>query len=171
MVPKSEWSRQLTRVHNWEVTRDYTLQNHSRVFFLWRMRPSFTRRHCSGLLEQWSQAKFQRYCSHCSKWGHKRADCRIRLVQHKNGAVAGVQEPESEAERVKAAQWSDVDSEDVDMDSSSWCFAALNNPKGRTSTLLVDSGADEERSPQQTQRGSHGCVHKWVRHVPIFCTS
>ena len=64
------------------------------------------------------QAKFQGYCSHCSKWGHKRADCRTRLAQQKNGAVAGVQEPESEAEGVKASQWSDVDSEDVDMDLS-----------------------------------------------------
>ena len=44
---------------------------------------------------------------------------------------------------VKVAQWSDVDSEDVDMDSYSWCFAALNNPKGRAGTLLVDSGADD----------------------------
>ena len=89
------------------------------------------------------QAKFQKYCSHCSKWGHKRADCRARLAQQKNGAVAGVQEPESEAEDVKAAQWSKVDSEDVDMDSSSWCFAVLNNPRGPVCTLLVDSGADD----------------------------
>ena len=29
------------------------------------------------------QAKFQRYFSHCSKWGHKRADCRTRLAQQK----------------------------------------------------------------------------------------
>ena len=29
------------------------------------------------------QAKFQGYCSHCSKWGHKRADCRTRLAQQK----------------------------------------------------------------------------------------
>ena len=57
--------------------------------------------------------------------------------------MAGVQEPESEAEDVKAAQWSDVDSEDVDMDSSSWCFAALNNPRNPASTLLVGSGADD----------------------------
>ena len=42
------------------------------------------------------QAKFQRYFSHCSKWGHKRADCRTRLAQQKNGAVAGVQEPEKQ---------------------------------------------------------------------------
>ena len=80
------------------------------------------------------QAKFQGYCSHCSKWGHKRANCRTRLAQQKNGAAAGVQEPESEAEDVKVAQWSDVDSEDVNMDSSSWCFAALNNPMGPTGT-------------------------------------
>ena len=30
MVPNSEWSRHLTRVQNWEVTRDYTLHNHKR---------------------------------------------------------------------------------------------------------------------------------------------
>ena len=60
-----------------------------------------------------------------------------------NGAVAVVQEPVSEVEGVKAAQWSDVDSEDVDMDSSSWRFAALNNPRGPAGTLLVDSGADD----------------------------
>ena len=29
MVPNSEWSRKLTRVQNWEVTRDYTLHNHN----------------------------------------------------------------------------------------------------------------------------------------------
>ena len=81
------------------------------------------------------QAKFQRYFSHCSKWGHKRADCRTRLAQQKNGAVAGVQEPDSEAGDIKATQWSDVDSEDVDMDSSSWCFAASNNPRGPAGTL------------------------------------
>ena len=68
---------------------------------------------------------------------------RIRLAQQKNGAVADVQELEFETEDVKAAQWSDVDSEDVDMDSSSWCFAALNNPRGPAGILLVDSGADD----------------------------
>ena len=66
------------------------------------------------------QAQFQGYCSHCSKWGHKRADCRTRLAQQKNGAVAGVQEPESEADGVQAAQWSDADSDGADLDSSSW---------------------------------------------------
>ena len=57
--------------------------------------------------------------------------------------MAGVQEPEIESEDVKAAQWSDVDSEEVDMDSSSWCFAALKSPRGPAGTLLVDSGADD----------------------------
>ena len=89
------------------------------------------------------QAQFQSYCSHCSKWGHKRADCRTRLAQQKNGAVAGVQETESEAGDVKAAQWSDIDSEAVDMDSSSWCFGALSSPRGPAGTLLVDCGADD----------------------------
>ena len=81
--------------------------------------------------------------SHCSKSGHKRADCRTRLPQQKNGAVAGAQEPESEAEDVKAAQWSDADSDGADLNSSSWCFAALNNPRGPAGTLVVDSGADD----------------------------
>ena len=89
------------------------------------------------------QPKFQGNCSHCLKWGHKRADCRTRLAQQKNGAVAGVQEPESEAEDVK--QHSGVTStvEDVDMASSSWCFASLITPRGPAGTLLVDSGADD----------------------------
>ena len=68
---------------------------------------------------------------------------RIRLAQQKNGAVADVQEPEFETEDVKPAQWSDVDSEDVDMDSTSWCFAALNNPRGPAGISLVHSGADD----------------------------
>ena len=89
------------------------------------------------------QAKFQGYCSHCSKWGHKRAECRARLAQQKSGSVSGVREPEGEAEDVMAAQWSDVDTEDVEMDSPSWCFAAMNSPRGPAGTLLVDSGADD----------------------------
>ena len=39
------------------------------------------------------QVQFQGYCSYCSKWGHTRADCRTRLAQQNNGAVAGIQEP------------------------------------------------------------------------------
>ena len=74
------------------------------------------------------QAQFQGYCSHLSKWSHKRADCRTRFAQQKSGAVAGVQEPESEADGVQAAQWSDADSDGADLDSSSWCFAASNYP-------------------------------------------
>ena len=70
--------------------------------------------------------------------------------------MAGVQEPESEAEGVKAAQWSDVDSHDVDMDSTSWCFAALNNPRGRAGTLLVDFGAD-----------GHICHSEFAKESPL----
>ena len=70
--------------------------------------------------------------------------------------MAGVQEPESQAEGVKAAQWSDVDSEDVDMDSSSWCFAALNKPRGPAGTLLVDSGADD-----------HICHPDFAKELPL----
>ena len=47
---------------------------------------------------------FQGYCSHCSKWRHKRADCRTRLAQQKIGAAARIQEPESEGDGVKSAQ-------------------------------------------------------------------
>ena len=66
------------------------------------------------------RAQFQGYCSHCSKWGHKTRRLSNSIGSTENYAVAGVQEPESETEGVTAAQWSDVDSEDVDMDSSSW---------------------------------------------------
>ena len=88
------------------------------------------------------QAQFQGYCSHCSKWRHKRADCRTRLAQQKNGAVAGVQEPESEADGVKSSQRCDVDIDGMELDASSWCFAAVNTPRGPTGTLLVNSCAD-----------------------------
>ena len=56
------------------------------------------------------QEQFEGYCSHCSKWRHKRADCR-------KGAVAGIEGPES-----KSVQWSDVDSLTMELDSSSWCL-------------------------------------------------
>ena len=106
--------------------------------------------------DEWSngqrQVKFQGYCS----WGHKRADCRASLAQQKSGAVPGVREPEVEAEGVKAAQWSDVDIKDVDMDSSSWCFAALNSPRGPSGTLLVDSGADD-----------HTCHLDFAKEFPL----
>ena len=59
-------------------------------------------------------------------------------LNRKSGAVAGVQEPESEAAGVKSAQWSGTD-----LDTSSWCFAALSTPRGPTGTLLVDSGTDD----------------------------
>ena len=36
-----------------------------------------------------------------------------------------------------------VDSDAIELDSSSWCFAAINTPRGPASTLLVDSGADD----------------------------
>ena len=57
------------------------------------------------------QVQFQGYCSHCSKWGRKHADCRTRLAQQKYGAVAGNQEPEAEGDGVKSVQWCDVDSD------------------------------------------------------------
>ena len=96
--------------------------------------------------------------------------------------MAGAQEPESEAEDVKAAQWSDVDSEDVDMNSSSWCFTALNNPRGPAGTLLVDSGADDhirhpdfatefslKKSAGMTLRDVQGnpLSHHGTRHVNL----
>ena len=49
----------------------------------------------------------------------------------------------SEADGVEAAQWSDADGFGADMDSSSWLFAALNNPRGQAGFLFVDSGADD----------------------------
>ena len=89
------------------------------------------------------QVQFQGYCSHCSKWGHKRADCRTRLAQQKNDAMACIQESEEEGDGVKSVQWSDVDSDVTELDSSSWCFAAMNTPRGPAGTLHVDSGADD----------------------------
>ena len=65
------------------------------------------------------QVQFQGYCSHCSKWCRKRSACRTRLAQQKNGAVAGVQGPESEGDGVKSAQWRYVDSDAMELDSSS----------------------------------------------------
>ena len=50
------------------------------------------------------QEHFPGYCSHCSKWGHKRADCRTALAQQKNGAVAGIQEPSPHNRRVGVLQ-------------------------------------------------------------------
>ena len=56
MIPNSEWSRQLTRVQNcqkWEVTKDYTLHNHSHCVFVvsglaWRSKsPRRMGRRCS----------------------------------------------------------------------------------------------------------------------------
>ena len=43
------------------------------------------------------QVQFQGSCSHCSKWRHKREDCRTWLALQNNGAVvAGFQEPDAE---------------------------------------------------------------------------
>ena len=57
--------------------------------------------------------------------------------------MASIQERESEGDGVMAAQWSDVDSDAMEMDSSSWCFAAMNTPRSPAGALLVDSGADD----------------------------
>ena len=46
-------------------------------------------------------AHFQGDCSPCSKWRHKRADCRTRLAQQNNGAVAGIQHPVAEGDGIK----------------------------------------------------------------------
>ena len=53
------------------------------------------------------QVQFQGYCSHWSKWRHKRADCRNRLAQQKAWCSGWYSEPESEVDGVKSAQWSD----------------------------------------------------------------
>ena len=63
--------------------------------------------------------QFQGCCSHCAKWGHKRAECRTRLAHQKAGAVAGVQQPEDEGEGVKSAQWSDTEHDDMEIVASS----------------------------------------------------
>ena len=57
--------------------------------------------------------------------------------------MAGIQELESDADGVLSAQWSDPDSDAMEVHVSSWCFAAMNTPRGPAGTLLVDSGADD----------------------------
>ena len=57
--------------------------------------------------------------------------------------MAGILEPGAEGDGIKSVQWSDVDSDTVELDSSSWCCAAMNTPRGPAGTLLVDSGADD----------------------------
>ena len=57
--------------------------------------------------------------------------------------MAGIQEPESEGDGVKSAQWSDIDNDAMELDSSSGCFAAMNTSRGTAGTLLVESRADD----------------------------
>ena len=114
---------------------------------------------------------FQGYGSHCSKWRHKRTDCRTRVAQQKNGALAGVQEPEAEGGGVESVQRSDVDSDIVELDSSSWCFTAMSTPRGPAGTLLVDSGADDhichpgfakesvKSTSPTTENGYENCIY------------
>ena len=65
------------------------------------------------------------------------------MAQLEAGAVAEVQEPEEEGEGLKSAHWSDAENDEMEPDTSSWCFAAVTMPRGPASTLLVDSGADD----------------------------
>ena len=51
---------------------------------------------------------------------------------------------------------SDADSDGADLDTSSWCFAALNNPRSPAGTLLVDSGADD-----------HMCHPDFAKEFPL----
>ena len=44
---------------------------------------------------------------------------------------------------MKSSQWSNVDSDAMELDSSSWCFAAMNTSRNPAGTLLVDGGADD----------------------------
>ena len=51
--------------------------------------------------------------------------------------------PAFKNQNLKLRMPSDADSDGADLDSSSWCFAALNNPRGPAGTLLVNSGSDD----------------------------
>ena len=41
----------------------------------------------SAMAASHQAAQFQGYCSHCAKWGHKRAECRTQLAQMKGGLL------------------------------------------------------------------------------------
>ena len=45
---------------------------------------------------------------------------------------------------IKSVQRSDVDSDAVELDLSSWCVATMSTARGPAGTLLVDSGADDD---------------------------
>ena len=49
---------------------------------------------------------------------------------------------------------SDVDNDAMELDSSNWCFAAMNTPRGPAGTLLVDSDADYHLSSLLCKRVS-----------------
>ena len=81
-----------------------------------------------------------------------------------------------------SAQGSDVDSDAMELDSSSWCFATMSTPRGLAGTLLVDSGADDhtchpdvakesplKKSVKLTLRDVHGnpLSHHGTRHVDL----
>ena len=55
----------------------------------------------------------------------KCAVCTKRLTQQEAGTVAGVQEPEEESEGVKSVHWSDAENDEMEIDASSWCSAAV----------------------------------------------
>ena len=107
------------------------------------------------------QAKFQGYCSHCSKWGpnvrigkldwfnrimvqwlaYKNLNLKLRMSKQHNGVTSTVKTWTC-TRRVVC------------------CFAALNNSTRPASTLLVDSGADD-----------HICHPDFAKDFPLKSTS
>ena len=63
-------------------------------------------------------------------------------------------EREAEGGGIKSVQWSDVDSDAMELDSSNWCFATMSTPIGPAGTLLVDSGADDHICDSDFAKGS-----------------
>ena len=93
--------------------------------------------------DDWSgsqpQVQFQCYCSHCSKWRHKRADCRTRLAQQKNGAVTDVQETDVNVAPCDALERRVVNSAGLLTDEI-WLQAFGADSDDVTITKLIDPG-------------------------------
>ena len=105
-------------------------------------------------------ARFQGYCSHCAKWGSQ-----VRRVQNTIGSAemwgsCWSSSTEEEGEGVKSVHWSDAENDEVEIDASSWCLAAVTTPGGRPGTLLVDSGADDHICHPEFAKGLHRKMHR-----------
>ena len=91
--------------------------------------------------------------------------CRQRLAQWNNaGAVVGVQEAQEEG--VKSAHWSDVEEDEMEVVSLSWCSAAVTTPRGPAT-----KGVSAERGTRLMLRDVQGgmLTRRW-RHKDTKCT-